>query len=262
MTNVLDQFRLDGDVALVTGAASGIGRGISEAMAEAGADVAIVDVDEAGLVETAAGCEERGAEVLPITADVTEETETERMVAETVDRFGGLDAAFANAGVASLGGEIEEFEMDEWDEVIDVNLRGAFMTDRAAASAMDEGGSIVNTASILALQGSQLPGLAAYTASKGGIEQVTKQLAAELGPRDIRVNAIAPGWVHTNIGGGAFQEDAEGMAEFHEEMAKQTALKRLATPDDLQGLAVFLASDASGYCTGATYVIDGGWTAF
>jgi NAD(P)-dependent dehydrogenase (short-subunit alcohol dehydrogenase family) len=262
MANVLELFGLDGDVALVTGAASGIGRGMSEAMAEAGADVALVDVDETGLAETAATCEDRGAGVLSITADVTEEAANERMVAETVERFGGLDVAFANAGIGSLSGDIDEFEMSEWDEVVDVNLRGAFMTDRAAARAMDDGGSIVNTASILAHRGADLPGLSAYTASKGGIEQVTRQLATELGSRGIRVNAIAPGWVQTDIGDGHLREDAEETAEFRAELARGTALGRLGTPDDLKGLAVFLASDASSYCTGATYLVDGGWTAY
>jgi NAD(P)-dependent dehydrogenase (short-subunit alcohol dehydrogenase family) len=260
MESVLDAFRLDGDVALVTGAASGIGRGISEAMAEAGASVAVVDVDEDGLAETVASCEDRGTDVLSLTADVSEESAVEQAVAETVDRFGGLDAAFANAGVASLGGDLAEFDMEEWDAVTDVNLRGAFLTNKHAAGAMTEGGSIVNTASIQAFRGSELPGLAAYNASKGGVVAMTKQLAAELGEEGIRVNAIAPGWVHTGIGGGFFRKDAEGMAEFHEGMAENTALGRLGEPADLKGIAVFLASDASGYVTGATHVVDGGWT--
>jgi NAD(P)-dependent dehydrogenase (short-subunit alcohol dehydrogenase family) len=231
-------------------------------MADAGASVAILDVDEEGLEETAAICEERGAEVLPLTVDVGEGSEVEAAVVETVDTFGGLDAAFANAGIASLGGDLDEYDMDEWDAVTDVNLRGVFLTDKHAASAMDDGGSIVNTASVQAFRGSELPGLAAYNASKGGVVAMTKQLATELGPQGIRVNAIAPGWVHTGIGGGFFRKDAKGMAEFHEQMAENTALNRLGEPKDIEGIAVFLASDASAYCTGAAYVVDGGWTVF
>lgn len=260
--SVLDRFRMDGDTALVTGAASGIGRGISRAMADAGASVALVDVDEAGLEETAASCEERGADVLSLTADVSEEQEVERAVAETVDAFGGLDAAFANAGIASLGGDLAKYDVDDWDAVTDVNLRGVFLTDKHAASAMDDGGSIVNTASVQAFRGSELPGMAAYNASKGGVVAMTKQLATELGPEGIRVNAIAPGWVHTGIGGGFFRKDTEGMAEFHDRMAENTALGRLGEPEDIEGISVFLASDASAYCTGAAYVVDGGWTVF
>lgn len=259
---VLDRFRMDDDVALVTGAASGIGRGISEALADAGADLAIVDVDEEGLDETADALEQRGAAVHAVTADVSEEASTERMVSETVERFGGLDAAFANAGIGSLGGELADYDLDDWDRVTDVNLRGVFLTDKAAASAMDDGGSIVNTASILAYCGAEFPGLGAYAASKGGVVALTRQLAAELGPDGIRVNAIAPGWIHTNIGSGAFRKDAEGMEDLHRETAERTALGRLGEPDDLQGLAVFLASEASAYCTGATYVVDGGWTVY
>lgn len=259
---VLDRFRMNDEVALVTGAASGIGRGISEALAEAGADVSVVDVDEERLAKTVATLEERGVAVHPITADVSEPSETERMVTETVERFGSLDATFANAGVASLGGALADYDLEEWDRLIDVNLRGVFLTNKAAASAMDNGGSIVNTASILAHRGSEMAGLGAYTASKGGVVALTRQLAAELGTEGIRVNAIAPGWVHSDIGGGAFRKDAEGMEEFHAEMAERTAIGRLGEPEDIQGLAVFLASEASAYCTGATYLVDGGWTAF
>lgn len=189
---VLDRFRMEDEVALVTGAASGIGRGISEALTEAGADLAVADVDEEGLAETVATVEGRGVAVHPITADVSEPSETEQMVTETVERFGGLDAAFANAGVASLGSALANYDLD--------------------------------TASILAHRGSEMAGLGAYTASKGGVVSLTRQLDAELGTEGIRVNAIAPVWVHNDIGGGTFHKDAEEMAEFHEEMAERTAV--------------------------------------
>lgn len=259
---VIDTFRLDGKVALVTGAASGIGRAIAMALTEAGADIAAVDRDEEGLAGVAEELDAMGARVHPVVADVSDEAESARMVEETVSTLGGLDVAFANAGISTQGGSVAEYDMDVWDRVTAVDLRGVFLTDRAAAGAINEGGSIINTASILGVVGTDLPGLAAYTAAKGGVIQLTKQLAAELGPRGIRVNAIAPGWIHTNIGSGALREDAPGMAEFHEAMADGTALKRLGHPEDIAGMAVFLASDASAYCTGATYLVDGGWTAF
>lgn len=258
----LERFELDGDVALVTGAASGIGRGYAEAMAEAGADVAIADVDTDGLAETASTLEAAGAEVLELETDVSEEAQVEAMVDETVATFGGLDVAFANAGIAGtegVGSHVESLPTETWDEVMAVNLRGVFFTDRHAAAVMEEGGSIVNTASVLSFVAAQLPGLAPYVASKGGVRQLTRQLAAELGPRGIRVNAVAPGWIRTNIGGGMLSMASAGMAE---EMAQETCLKRLGEPDDLKGVATFLASDASSYCTGATLRIDGGWTVF
>lgn len=261
---VLDQFDLDGRVALVTGAASGIGEAYATAMAEAGAAVTMVDIDADGLETAAASIADRtGAEVRPIVADVTAETENERIVDETVDAFGGLDVAFANAGIADSAAFVSSYEMADWDDVMDVNIRGQFMTAKAAVPAMraDDGGSIIHTASVLGLVGTELPGQHAYTASKGATIQVTKNLAAELGPLGIRVNAIAPGWVHTNIADGLLAGDEETRQAIFEEIEAETALKRLAEPADLKGLAVFLASEASAYCTGGTYLVDGGMLA-
>jgi len=253
---VLDRFRLDDDVVLVTGAASGIGKGYAEACADAGARVALADIDEEG-VETVA--DELDAETLALTVDVSEHEQVEAMVAETVDHFGRLDVAFANAGIGRLSLPTDSYPVEEWDDVMDVNLDGVFYTVREAAGAMDDGGSIVTTASVLSSVASDFPGVAAYTASKGGVAQLTKQAAADLGGQGIRVNAIAPGWTHTGIGGGAFRKDS-GMDAMHEQMAEETVLGRLGEPDDLKGIAVFLASDASAYCTGSIFTVDGGWT--
>lgn len=254
---VLDRFRLDDDVVLITGAASGIGKGYAEACADVGARLALADIDEAG-VETVA--DELDAETLTLTVDVSEHEQVAAMVEETVDHFGRLDVAFANAGIGRLSLPTDDYPVEEWDEVMDVNLDGVFYTVREAAGAMDDGGSIVTTASVLSSIASDFPGVAAYVASKGGVAQLTKQAAADLGEQDIRVNAIAPGWTHTGIGGGAFRKDS-GMDAMHEQMAKETVLGRLGEPDDLKGIAVFLASDASAYCTGSVFTVDGGWTA-
>ena len=252
---VLDHFRLDGDVVLITGAASGIGRGYAGACADAGADLALADIDAEGLAGTA---EELDAETLELKVDVSDPEQVAAMVQETKAEFGGLDVVFANAGIGRLSLPVDRYPLEEWDEVMDVNLDGVFYTVREAAASMDEG-SIVTTASILGDVASEWPGVAAYVASKGGVVQLTKQAAVELAP-DIRVNAIAPGWTHTNIGGGAFRKDA-GLDEMHEQMADETLLGRLGEPDDLKGIAVFLASDASAYCTGSVFTVDGGWTA-
>ena len=258
--SVLDRFKLDGNVVLITGAASGIGKGYAEACADVGADLALADIDEEGLEEVAENCRDnRGAEVLTMRVDVSEYPEVEAMVQETVETFGGLDAAFANAGIGRLSLPTDDYPIEEWDDVMDVNLDGVFYTVREAARAMDDGGSIVTTASVLGSIASDWPGVAAYVASKGGVVQLTKQAAADLADDGIRVNGIAPGWTHTGIGGGAFRKDS-GMDQMHEQMAEETLLGRLGEPDDLKGLAVFLASDASAYCTGSIYTVDGGWT--
>jgi len=251
---VLDRFRLDGDVVLITGAASGIGRGYAGACADVGADLALADIDAEGLAATA---EELDAETLELKIDVSDPEAVAAMVQETKAELGSLDVVFANAGIGRLSLPVDRYPLEEWDEVMDVNLDGVFYTVREAAASMDEG-SIVTTASVLGDVASEWPGVAAYVASKGGVVQLTKQAAAELAP-DIRVNAIAPGWTHTNIGGGAFRKDA-GLDEMHEQMADETLLGRLGEPDDLKGVAVFLASDASAYCTGSVFTVDGGWT--
>ena len=251
---ILDRFRLDGDVVLITGAASGIGRGYAEACADVGADLALADIDAEGLTATA---EELDAETLELEVDISDPEQVAAMVQETKAEFGGLDVVFANAGIGRLSLPVDRYPLEEWDEVMDVNLDGVFYTVREAAASM-EGGSIVTTASVLGDVASEWPGVAAYVASKGGVVQLTKQAAVELAP-DIRVNAIAPGWTHTNIGGGAFRKDA-GLDEMHEQMADETLLGRLGEPDDLKGIAVFLASDASAYCTGSVFTVDGGWT--
>jgi NAD(P)-dependent dehydrogenase (short-subunit alcohol dehydrogenase family) len=262
--SVLDEFRLDGEAALVTGAAGGIGGGFAAAMAEAGANVALVDIDEDGLETTADRLRtDTDSEVLTITANVSEQDDTERMVEEVVEAFGGLDIAFANAGIACLGGSPEAYDMDAWDELMRISLRGAFMTDRAAIGAMkdDDGGRIINTASILGLNGTDVPGLSAYTAAKGGVVQITRQLATEVGRHDIRVNAIAPGWIGTAMTEGMVPPGEAG-EPIREELRDRMAISRLGEPADLKGTAVYLASEASGYTTGEVVLVDGGMNAF
>lgn len=255
--SVIDEFRLDDRVALVTGAAGGIGGALAEAMAEAGADVAMVDVDEKELLATEDRLEsETDATVESIVADVSDEAAVDAMVEETVETLGGLDAVFANAGISERGGPVAEYDIDSWDRLMSVNFRGVFLTDRAAAAHMREhgGGAIVNTASILGVQGTMFPGLAAYTAAKGGVVQLTRQLAGELARENIRINAIAPGFIETSM--------TESMiAEAGDALTAQIPLRRMGEPADLKGIAVYLASDASGYATGEIHLVDGGLNA-
>lgn len=254
--STLDRFRLDDDVVLITGAASGIGKAYSEACADTGATLALADIDAEGVEAVA---DELDAESLAMEVDVTDHEAVAEMVERVTAAFGGLDVAFANAGIGRLSSPVNEYSIEEWDDVMDVNLDGVFYTIREASRVMEEGGRIVTTASVLSSVASEYPGVAAYVASKGGVAQLTKQAAADLGRRGIRVNAIAPGWTHTGIGGGAFRKDS-GMDAMHEQMAEETLLGRLGEPDDLKGIALFLASDASAYCTGGVFTVDGGWT--
>ena len=255
---VLDQFRLDGDVALVTGAAGGIGSALAEAMAESGADVAVADIDDEGVHAVADRlAAETEAAVEPVVADVSDEAEVEEMVDRTVEVLGGLDVTFANAGVAVQGGPAPEYDMDAWDDLMEVNLRGVFLTARAAAAHMrdGDGGRVVNTASILGFNGTQRDGLAAYTAAKGGVVNLTRQLAAELAGHDIRVNAIAPGFIETAM-------TEEGLSDADREvLVGQIPARRIGQPADIKGLAVYLASEASPYTTGETVLVDGGMNA-
>lgn len=254
--NTLDRFRLDDEVVLITGAASGIGKAYAEACADGGATLALADIDDEGIERVA---DQLDAETLAIEVDVTDHEAVVEMVEEVTAELGGVDVAFANAGIGRLNYPVDDYSIEEWEDVMDVNLDGVFYTIREVAGAMDDGGSIVTTASVLSSVASEWPGVAAYVASKGGVAQLTKQAAADLSGQGIRVNAIAPGWTHTGIGGGAFRKDS-GFDEMHEQMAEETLLGRLGEPDDLKGIALFLASDASTYCTGSVFTVDGGWT--
>jgi 2-deoxy-D-gluconate 3-dehydrogenase len=262
---VLDQFTLDGDVAFVTGGASGIGKHIGMATAEAGADVVLADIDESGAAEAADEIEdETGARTLPVEVDVTDPTAVDGAIEATVEEFGRLDAAFANAGIAELERQVDNYDETQWERIIGVNLDGVFHTDRAAATVMAEqesGGAIVNTASVYGKRATNYMGtMYAYAASKGGVVNLTRAMANTLGEDGVRVNAIAPSHVRTQIAGGYLQEDAPGMmADLQEEIAERTPLGRISEPEELKGLAVFLASDAASYCTGYTYAVDGGW---
>ncbi len=262
---VLDRFEMDDEVAFVTGAASGIGEQISTAMAEAGADVVLADLDEEGAAETAERIEDAtGATTVPMEVDVTDKGQVDDAVEATVEEFGSIDAAFANAGIAELEGQVTNYSQEQWERIVDVNLNGVFYTDRAAAEAMveqDGGGSIVNTASVYGLRTSDILGtMFAYATSKGGVVNMTRAVAAEVAPEGVRVNAIAPSHVRTNLAGGFLREDAPGgMETLQEQIEDHTPMNRIADPEELKGLAVFLASDASTYCTGYTYAVDGGW---
>lgn len=243
---------LDGKAALVTGGASGIGLASAQLFAAEGARVAIVDRDADGAAEAA---RDIGGDAFPITADVCNEDDIAAMVAACVQRFGRLDIAFNNAGVAN-NAPIHDYPLPAFQRIIDVCLTGVFLCLKHESKqliAQGQGGSLINTASINASQASA--GLSAYCAAKAGVVMLTKVSALELGPHRIRVNAIGPGHTKTPL-----TERARDVPGFDEAMIGATPLGRLGEPEDIANLALYLAGDASQWVSGQTFYADGGIT--
>ncbi len=246
---------MKGKVAIVTGAGRGIGKAIAQALAGAHATVVVNDVDLGAAQEVARGIEASGGKALPVKADVRNAEEIDRMVEITVRELGGIHVLVNNAGIV-LRKPAEEITEEEWDRVIDINLKGSFLCARAAAQAMmkaGQGGRIINISSIMG--GVALPPRAAYCASKGGIVALTKNLAAEWAKHAITVNGIAPGWTVTEMTESYFSQ--EPVRRF---VLERIPLNRLGKPEDMAHAAVFLASEYSDYITGQTIYVDGGWT--
>jgi len=252
--SVLDLFKLDGKVAMVTGAARGLGQGLALGLAEAGADIATVDViDQA---ETKAAIERRGRRCTTIIADLSKTTDIPRIISTTLDAYGHIDILFNNAGIIRRAA-LTEFSEKDWDDVININQRTVFFLSQAVANVLikqGRGGRIINTASMLSFQGGiRVP---SYTASKSAIVGLTRLFANELAPHKINVNAIAPGYMATD-NTAPLRADEKRSAE----ILGRIPAGRWGTPQDLVGTAVFLASAASEYVTGYTIAVDGGWLA-
>ena len=241
-------FSLDGKVALVTGASRGIGAALADGLACAGASVV-------GVARSPAPREAFRHPVRYVAADIAEGVEA--LVAGIVAEHGRIDILVNAAGV-SLSAETPDQALAAFDATLDVNLRAAYAACLAVAPHMPQGenggGSIINVTSINSLVG--FPGNPGYVAAKGGLRMLTKALAVDLGPRGVRVNALAPGYIHTDMTAASFADP-----ERHAARARHTCLGRWGEVDDLVGAAIFLASDASRYMTGQDLVIDGGWTA-
>jgi NAD(P)-dependent dehydrogenase (short-subunit alcohol dehydrogenase family) len=237
---------LDGRHALVTGAASGIGLECARALAASGAAVTLLDVSAEAVAKAAA---EIGGNALGLTADVTDDARMEEAVRAAVEASGPLGIAVNSAGTGTFG-SITDVPLSEWRRVVDINLTGTFLSVRHEARAMADGGTIINIASLNARQ--PAAGFAAYCASKAGVEMLTKVAAMDLGPRRIRVNAIAPGLVQTPLTAGIAGTPLE------QEYLENTLLGRAGTPGDIASAALFLASEASSWMTGELLLVDGG----
>jgi 2-deoxy-D-gluconate 3-dehydrogenase len=249
----LDGFRLDGQVALVTGASAGMGAAMAVALAEAGADVA-VHGNSRSPADTAARIESAGRRATSVIGDLGDRAVSGRLVGEVVSHFGRLDILVNNAGLIRRAPAVD-YSDDDWDRVLEVDLTSAFRLARAAGAQMigaGRGGRIINIASILAFQGGIT--VPAYAAAKGGLAQLTKALANEWASKEINVNAIAPGYIETDVT-TALRADAVR----NRQILDRIPAGRWGRPDDLTGAVVFLASPASRYVHGHVLAVDGGW---
>lgn len=251
----MDLFDLTGRVALVTGGNGGIGLGMAEGLAAAGADVCIWGRSDDKNEAAVAGLAAHGTRVEAMVVDVADEAAVDDAFAATVERLGRVDACFANAGIIGAGSRFADVTGEEWRAVTAINLDGVFLTFRAAVRhLMDrgEGGSLVATSSLSSVLG--MPRGSAYSSSKAAVSALVRSIAVEYGRYGIRANAILPGWIETDMTAGIMSDE-----RFSRSQLNRTSLKRWGRPDDFAGIAVYLASDASRFHTGGTIVIDGGY---
>jgi NAD(P)-dependent dehydrogenase (short-subunit alcohol dehydrogenase family) len=248
-------------VALVTGAASGIGEGAARAFANAGAAVGVVDLRGDPAESVARSIQEEGGRAIALVADVRDEDQVKRAVDVTAGEFGRLDVVFANAGINGMQTAIEEMTLAEWRETMDTNLTGTFLTVKHAIPHLRAGGggSIVITASVNGNTIFSLPGYSCYSTSKGGQVIFAKMAAAELARWHIRVNAIMPGGVATNIGERTYRRNVERITyDVKLPQPFPPLTERIATPAEIAELVLFLASDSSRTVTGGAFLIDAG----
>ena len=250
-------FSLENKVAIVVGAANGIGRATSLAFAAAGAAVVCADVEDANAKATAAEIEKTGARALPVHCDVTDSASCRAAVAAAVERFGGLDVLMYGAADSDSAATVVDMDEAAWNRVISINLTGAFLMVKAAIPAMIArgGGSVIMIASQLGHVGS--PGRAPYCATKGALIQLAKVLAADHAAQGIRANTISPGAIETR----RMLRRWKDMDDARRNMGPKHLLGRLGLPVEIARAAVYLASDASAFMTGSDLLIDGGYTA-
>jgi NAD(P)-dependent dehydrogenase (short-subunit alcohol dehydrogenase family) len=257
-----DMFDLTGKVALVTGGNGGIGLGMAEGLARAGADVVVWGGNQDKLAAAERALAVHGRRVLAQRCDVADEAQVNARFAEALAAMGRIDSCFANAGVSQKRAALHELSTEEWRRVLSVNLDGAFFTLRAAArhmvaraAASDPGGRLVAVSSTAAVHGAAQA--ASYAAGKGALVAVVRALAVEMARYGVTANAILPGWIETEMTGGAIADE-----RFRSAVLPRIPLRRWGERQDFAGLAVYLASDASAYHTGANFIVDGAYTIF
>ncbi len=252
--NVSGGFK--GKVAFVTGAGSGIGRATALAFAREGASVTAADIAEQGGRETARLIEEQGGRALAVRCDVTRAEDVKAALDKTVETFGRLDFAFNNAGVEQRNAGVAEFEEEEWDRILDTNLRGVFLCMKYEIPLMlrQGGGRIVNTSSGAGVIG--IKGGGAYAASKHGVIGLTRSAALDYAPQNVRVNAVAPGYIATPM----MDRFTGGAAEVWEKITSEEPIGRVGRPEEIADAVIWLCSDASSFVVGHALVVDGGQT--
>lgn len=259
-------FSLKTKVALVTGGAGGLGRVFCEALARQGADIAVADIDLEGARETARQIHASGRKAVAVEADVSDPDQVGRMVSETAAAFGKIDILINNAGISAGAAGIAEMSIEDWDRVMAVNLRGVFLCTRAVLPVMErqQSGSIVNIASVKGIRPlfevTQLNPKAHYTVAKAGVISLTKETALEYAAANIRANCIAPGWYgQTRLDRWLEPSQIDAYRKTQEAIIKRiTPLGRVGNPEELKGILLYLASDASSFVTGQVFVVDGG----
>ncbi len=254
---VLEQFRLDGKVALITGGKSGLGSAYATGLAEAGADIASFDLSESK--ETVENVQKLGKRAISIVGDVAKEQDAHAAVDRTVKELGGLDILINNAGIGGTFTPVHLHTLDDWEKVVAVNLRGVFLFCREALKVMVEqkNGKIINVGSIWGLVGSSLLMPApAYNATKGAVINLTRELALEYGPLGININCLAPAFFRSGLGDGAYDNP-----EVVKAMEATLPMGKIGNTDDLNGTIVYMASSASDFMNGHTLVVDMGYTA-
>jgi NAD(P)-dependent dehydrogenase (short-subunit alcohol dehydrogenase family) len=245
-----------GKVAFVTGAGSGIGRATALAFSREGASVTVADVSEQGSQETARLIEEKGGQALAVKCDVTRTEDVKAALEKTIEAYGRLDCAFNNAGVEQRNAAIAEFEEEEWDRILDVNLRGVFLCMKHEIPLLlkQGGGAIVNTSSGAGVIG--IKGGAAYAASKHGVIGLTKSAALDYAAQNIRVNVVAPGYIATPM----MDRFTGGTAEGWGKVVSEEPIGRAGKPEEIADAVIWLCSDAASFVVGHALVVDGGQT--
>ena len=256
---IIEKMRLDGKKGFVTGAARGIGKCTARAFAEAGADVAIVDLDIEVAKETAKEiAEATGRKVIAIACDCTDEKQVYDMVDKVAAELGGLNFCHNNAGIC-INVAAEEMSFEQWNKVININLNGVFLTDIAAGKYMlkNGGGSIINTASMSGHIVNVPQPQCAYNASKAAVIHLTKSLAIEWAKKGVRVNSISPGYIGTEL-----VTSSKTLIPLIEQWNAMAPMGRLGKPEELESICVYLAGDTSSFTTGSDFIIDGAFTCF